>query len=136
MITLTRQYKRADGIFSRLTNDDQFLGWTLEHAFEQLTADGTVVEPIIPEGEWTCVRGWHQLEHGPRFETFEVTGIEGHSGLLFHWGNWNKDSDGCILVGHDIDKSVSPWMVTNSRDAFAEFMQMLDMAVQFQLTVQ
>ena len=59
------------------------------------------------------------------FETFEVLGVEGHTGLLFHWGNFNRDSEGCILTGEeDFTSDSGERMVTASRKAFAEFMDM------------
>jgi hypothetical protein len=37
----------------------------------------------------------------PRYgDTFELLGVgNGRSKLLFHWGNFVKDTEGCILVG-------------------------------------
>lgn len=56
----------------------------------------------IPEGSYRCAR-----VNSPRFgDTFEVTGVEGRSHILFHRGNYVKDTEGCILVGNafgDVD---------------------------------
>lgn len=131
---LSRMTKRPDGIFSQLLDDNgNQVSCTLEHAFP----DGKGgFEPVIPPGTYTCVRGLHRLEHMTEdFETFEITGVQGHSQLLFHWGNWNKDSDGCVLTGSSIDKIVTPWMVTNSRFTFAKFMELNQGLDQFPLTV-
>lgn len=127
--TLTRTDFRPDGIFSILVQLDTGTRFsvTLEHSYENL--------PKLPDGSYTCVRGKHRL-HGMTedFETFEVTGVEGHSGILFHWGNYNKDSDGCILLGQSISKDTD-WMVTHSRDTFAKFMDMLQGTDEFTLIV-
>lgn len=56
------------------------------------------------------------------FETFEITGVPGHSNLLFHWGNFNQDSEGCILLGERTAEEGNGEMITNSRAAFARFM--------------
>lgn len=74
------------------------------------------------------------------FETFEVLGVpdfQGNpvTGLLFHWGNWNKDSEGCILTGEAETSSAQGMMVTASRDKFAAFMQLHEGEDTFQLTV-
>jgi hypothetical protein len=56
------------------------------------------------------------------FETFEILGVPGHTGILFHWGNWNKDSDGCLCLGMVRSGNA----VLRSREAFANFMHMLE----------
>lgn len=120
---LKRDAWRSDGIFSQFMDDHgNTLFWTLEHAFKQ--PNGNYL-PKIPDGLYQCVRGMHRLEGmDSDFETFEITGVEGHTGLLFHIGNYNMDSDGCVLVGTDISKLSTFWMITNSRAAFESFMSL------------
>lgn len=138
-----RQYYRVDGIFSAVFEDaalktQRFV--TLEHSYPH--ADGSF-NPIVQPGVYTCVRGLHRL-HGMDhdFETFEITGIKGHKGILFHWGNWNDDSDGCSLCGASYTLAANPRhgmnrekMVTKSRDTFAMFMEMQKGVSTFMLTV-
>lgn len=101
---------------------------TAEHAY-----DGV---PKVPNGTYTCQRGWHQLHTGPRFETFEITGVEGHQGILFHVGNWPQiDSDGCLLCGNAIAQSAQGPMVTGSRGTFDRFMAAQEGVDSFELTV-
>ena len=131
-LILTRTDRRDDGIFSELTHEDgELVAYALEHSY----FSGAMFEPKIPLGDYKCKRGTHQL-HGMdhTFETFEVMGVKDHSGILFHWGNYNKDSAGCILLGTDIVKS-DPWMVTESRKAFNKFMLLLDGEDSFDLAV-
>ena len=125
---LTRSEFNADGIIGTLTNEqgDQ-LAVTLEHAF-----DG---RPKLPAGHYHCQRGMHRLEHGEKFETFEVMGVPGHTGILFHIGNWNKDSDGCILLGRVVTASTEGRMITSSSLTFAYFMNELTDVDEFLLTV-
>lgn len=124
-LLLKRSDCTASGIFSDLCSENGVkLYSTLEHSYD--------CKPKIPNGTYKCVRGKHRL-HGMTedFETFEITGVEGHQGLLFHWGNWNRDSDGCVLLGH----TRSGDMVTNSRVAFHDFMEGLKGLDSFTLTV-
>lgn len=89
---LVRTEYTADGIFGELR--DGFgtrLCYTLEHSY-----DG---KPKVPAGLYKCVRGMHALRPGHPFVTFEITGVEGHKGILFHPGNTEEDSKGCVLVG-------------------------------------
>lgn len=125
-----------DGIFGELFlgNTDQKFCVTLVHAYEQL--DGTYL-PKVPPGVYKCVRGIHHL--GPKaipIETFEIIGIVGHSGLLFHPGNWNKDSEGCTLLGQYVVGSPYGRMVGNSQATFKIFMTYFTGINEFQLEVQ
>lgn len=153
MKTLTRLERREDGIVSRFWDDGgEVIAITLEHSF-----DG---EPKIPNGTYTCVRGTHRIpwrsivndpfiaEIGAKivtidgeqlieFETFEITGIDGHKNILFHWGNYNEDSDGCVLTGqaYALISGGTRAMVTNARATFAKFMAAMKGVDSFPLSV-
>ena len=125
---------RPDGVFSTLYQNDEKFAVTLEHTFEQ--ADGAYA-PKLPRGvTYKCVRGMHQLEHGPRFETFEVTGVPGHSGILLHRGNFNKDSNGCVLLGSAVHRENGQWWVDESQVTFARFMAAVADVDEFDLTLE
>lgn len=127
--TLTRKQFREDGIFSELSDSKgNILAHCLEHSYNNL--------PKITNGVHKCVRGPHRLHNMTEdFITFEITGIEGHTNLLFHWGNYNKDSDGCVLMGEAIAETNKIEMVTNSRATFAKWMASLEGVNDFELTV-
>ena len=118
LFTLIRKEAREDGIFGELWGEDAKdpLCVTLEHSY-----DGV---PKLPPGEYTCVRGPHRLHSMTQdFETFEITGVPGHTNILFHWGNYNSDSDGCVLLGRSLGRAGAGYqMITSSRKAFATFM--------------
>lgn len=125
---LQRLEFREDGIFSKLLDDNgNIVAYTLEHSFD--------MNPKIYDGEFTCIRGTHRLHNMIPFQTFEITGVVGHTNLLFHQGNYNVDSDGCCLLGAEIVDSDKGRMVTNSVTTFAKFMEMMDGIDSFQLTV-
>ena len=153
--SLVRQYKREDGIFSTLSNDDKMVAWCLSHAYP--VGVGQEYEPKLYPGAFDCVRGvhhlpWHGKDDDPflariggrvvqidganyvEFETFEITGVKGHSDILFHWGSLNKDSNGCELLGTSLVKG-DPWMVSGSRDMFASFMDQMQGIDSFPLNV-
>lgn len=135
---LSRLLYRSDGIFSRLRYDDGTpMCVTLEHAFQFPDTPAGLWEPVIKKGSYICLRGFHRLEGMTEdFETFEVTGIVGHTGVIFHWGNWNKDSKACILVGESMIDSPAGKMVTNSRAMFHKFMGGQTDVDRFQFTVE
>ncbi len=131
-IILRRNYKRKDGIFGTLLGPmDLFLCYTLEHSDENC-------EPIVPRGAFQCVRGIHSLKHSLHpFETFEVKGVPGHSGILFHVGNYNQDTAGCILVGQEILKTGAVWSISHSRLAFEQQLMTIQKALnKFELVVE
>jgi len=132
---LKRTDARFDGIFGQLLDDKgTVIAFTLEHSYIQ--PDGSWA-PKIPLGQYICVRGPHRL-HGMDhdFETFEITGVAGHTNLLFHWGNFDKDSEGCVLLGEQVVKQADGTeMVTNSKATFAKFMIELDGVKEFMITV-
>lgn len=123
-LKLVRKEKKDTGIFSEIQDmlGKKFFS-TCEHSY-----DG---QPKIPNGVFKCVRGDHVLHSGP-INTFEVTGVEGHHGLLFHSGNTEKDSEGCILVGMSREND----SVISSRTALHEFLVLQNGEDEFQLTVE
>lgn len=130
---LQRLEYREDGIFSELKQDDgSHFCYTLDHAYPQ--PDGSY-KPKLYAGAFTCVRGQHRLKSMTHsFETFEITGVVGHTDILFHSGNVNADSAGCLLLGNVIVDG-PPKQVSNSRVTFQKFMDSLVGIDTFQLTV-
>lgn len=128
-LTLKRALETVNGIFSDLLLEDgTTFCETLEHAYP---IAGNFM-PKIPNGTYTCVRGWHRLSHMiSSFETFEITGVEGHTNILFHVGNFNDDSEGCVLLGAAIQNGA----LTESRNTFLKFMTLLQGVDTFSLVV-
>ena len=126
---LCREEKREDGIFSELRDESgKVLFQTLDHSYDCV--------PKLFDGTFKCVRGMHRLEGMTSdFETFEITGVTGHTDILFHSGNWNKDSAGCVLLGLGIAQSPQGQMLTSSHQAFAEFIELTKGIDSFTLVV-
>lgn len=129
-LTLIRKEYREDGIFSSLIAESGGkIADTLEHSYDK--------KPKLPTGEYRCVRGKHRLHSMTQdFETFEITGVPDHSGILFHIGNSNKDSDGCVLLG--ATTIISPngsQVIVKSKVTFQIFMELQKDINEFQLTV-
>lgn len=124
-LTLRRTSYTDHGIFGLIIDaNGDLLCYTLEHAYDKL--------PKLPQGIYECVRGEHKLKGMlVPFETFEVTKVPGHTGILVHCGNYDHDSSGCILVGTAIEKN----MITESRKAFAKFLALQQDVSSFILTV-
>lgn len=127
---LRRNSYVESGIYGSLSDEtNSFHYITLEHAY--LDTDKYV--PKIPQGTYVCVRGLHQLEGmDHRFETFEITNVPGHTNILFHTGNSNQDSAGCVLLGYERLNDT----VLYSRIAFSSFMDRLKNLDSFTLVVE
>ena len=129
---------RADGIFGQFwfAGSNEPFCVTLSHAYQQ--DDGSWKPIVLPQDiPLKCVRGTHALANGIPFETFEITGVPGHSGLLFHPGNFDRDSHGCTLVGEAVaTQADGSRMITNSRSTFLEFMAALNGVDEFDLKVE
>lgn len=134
LFTLTRNDKSENGIFGALMAEiPEFKCVTLEHPY----LVGEQYLPKLAVGTYLCQRGMHRLEGMDHdFEAFEILDVPAFEGLavtkiLFHIGNYIKDSHGCVLLG-DIRQ---PEMITHSADAFNRFMAALEHVDQFQLVV-
>lgn len=124
------------GIFGELV-DGEGDRWfvTLEHAYP--TDNTGEFKPKLPAGQYECVRGEHHLDHVGALITYEVKNVPGHTGVLFHMGNYNKDSDGCILLGTGYGNCLNgDKMLVNSIVAFNQFMKYCEDLPDFILTVE
>jgi hypothetical protein len=115
-LTLRRDEYTPGGVKSTLLDDQGAPLWpTLTHAF------GDDNQPKTPPGRYLCVIGDHML-HSGHIRTFEITNVPGHTGILFHPGNSEVDSDGCELVGHERGlEDGEPWLYS-SFAAWRDFM--------------
>lgn len=89
------------------------------------------VSCILP-GSYKAVR-----HLSPRFgETFWVQDVPGRSEILFHRGNTQADTQGCILVGESFSHVLGETGITGSREGFAEFMRILEGKREFNLEIE
>lgn len=139
MDMVLKRYEYADwGIFSILYDDQgNEFARCLEHAYLLPDSVSTFV-PKVKSGIYRCIR------HRPvrlDYETFMLENVPDFmekpvSGILIHRGNFNKDSDGCILIGETI---VDEWngfkMLLHSKVTFNRFMNLQHGLDTFNLTI-
>lgn len=125
-LILNRALYREDGVFGDLVSESGDLSLlTLEHSYGLL--------PKVPKGDYVCKRTvWHKKG----VETFEITGVPNATRILFHTGNKEQDSEGCVLLGlARIEGNDGAMVVTSSKDAYKRFMAYLEGVNEFNLTV-
>lgn len=133
-LALIRTEFSHDGIFSELREvSGDAIAVTLEHSYPD---DFGAYRPKLIDGVYQCVRGLHRLAGMTNdFETFEVTNVPGHTGILFHVGNFNSDSNGCILLGVKVAIIDGAQAIASSKLAFKAFMDLQTGYDSFSLTV-
>ncbi len=113
LFELVRLPAAPEGAFGVLLQDGLPFGLTLERTYADLHVK-------IPAGRYVCRSSYF---HGGGYDTYEITGVRGHSRLLFHKGNVEDDSEGCILVGRRFGELNGKPAVLESALAFDEFMR-------------
>lgn len=129
-VTLLRASQRlSDPQFGVLLIDGMPRLLTLELPWK----DNLPTLSCIPEGEYLCNRRKSSKTNSDY--TYEVLNVPERSGVLFHWGNTTRDTEGCILVGNAIGSiGVTP-VILDSKSGFLKFMAFMQGAPQFQLNI-
>ena len=85
----------------------------------------------IPADEYICKR-----VNSPRFKnTFEVMDVLNRSYILFHKGNLDDDSRGCILVGEEFGDINNDPGIRSSKHGYDEFMDIMSDVNVFRLII-
>ena len=104
---------REDGCFSVLLWNKRPFAVSVERTFDS-------GHPIISEGMYQCRRDFY---HKGGYETFEII-IQGHDRVLFHKGNTETDSIGCVCIAEKFGSLNRKLAVLESKEGFDEFMQL------------
>lgn len=117
MLKLIRVAEHSGATLGVLSFDGMPRMVTLEEAWR----NNQVQISCIPVGEYTVCR-----HRSPKFgETFIVNDVPGRSHILFHAGNTDEDTLGCILVGSEYGEIKKKPAVLRSKAAFLLFMDLL-----------
>lgn len=117
LFDLVRGAIHPDGAFGMLVQDGLPFALTLERTY------GEQLEPQalkIPPGLYVCRR---RAYNRGGYDSYEITGVDGHTLLLFHKGNLEHDSDGCVLLGRRLGLLGGSPAILESSQAFADFMR-------------
>lgn len=110
-LTLRRFANTPMGAFGSIAIPD---GPTL-YTCEDQWRNNVVGDSCIPAGVYKCKA---RPYYAKGYDAIEVTNVPGRSHILFHIGNTNVDTRGCILVGSALGYVKGQWAVTDSTNAF------------------
>jgi hypothetical protein len=127
ILTLIRLPEKDDGTFGVLGDEKGYFCLTCEKKWKDNQHDIS----CIPKGEYLCKR--KMSEHFG--DTFEVTQVPNRSDILFHKGNVQTDSHGCILLGENFGVLNDKIAVLSSGEAYAEFTHILRNEQEFKLVI-
>ena len=115
------------GTFGVLSIDDKVFCVTLEPP-DQLNATSI---SSIPAQQYMCKR--YSSAKYP--STFQVMNVPGRTKILFHAGNFVDNTEGCILLARKFGVLKGARAVLNSGDTFKRFIEIMNGADEFRLTV-
>jgi len=123
-VTIVRLEESEEGALGSLLIDGKLFCTTLE-------PDANDPEKFqIPPGKYQCKRfhGWKWKN------TFEIL-VEGHEALLFHTGNEELHTEGCILLGRQPSYLRGNRAILNSQHTFEQFLKELEAVDEFTLYI-
>ena len=126
-ITLTRLYSRDDCTIGVLTSPEKMLCFTMENPWRHNQKNVS----CIPEGKYRC-----EPHAGTKHkETWIVKDVDGRSGIVFHIGNTESDTRGCILPGTTVGMIEENKAVLRSRIALEKLRVYIGLNTSFNLIV-
>lgn len=132
-MTTERVIKRVaftdDGVFGVFLMNNIPFAVTLERSY---TPDEFHRVVKIPAGIYRCTKSYY---YKGGYDTFEIH-VPEHSRVLFHIGNTEGDSDGCVLVGEEYGVLAGKPAILRSGAGFREFMNLSKHLNYFDITIQ
>lgn len=99
-LTVKRTVFNETNTIGELFIDDIFFCYTLEDVVRDIKIKDVTA---IPYGTYKV-----ELYHSPHFNKIlpHLLNVPNYEGILMHGGNTDKDTEGCILIGHDTDNKI------------------------------
>lgn len=130
-LILTRHARRADYTIGRLEDENgKKLCDTLEPIWRNYDGGELKIpkKSAIPEGTYRVV-----TTYSLRFRKYLplLVGVPGFEGVRIHAGNTSRDTEGCILVGHNLQVGKVLW----SRITLEKLMKLIENEKEIYLTI-
>ena len=128
-ILIRRVSKESEGVYGVIMekNDPPFAV-----TYELPWKDNQKSISCIPPGKYVCKR----YSSNKYKNTFEVTDVPNRKYILFHIGNTDSDSKGCLLVGEAFEPVYGKPGIADSGGGYGEFMELLAKEESFNLTIE
>ena len=130
-LVLTRHARRADYTIGRLEDENgKKICDTLEPIWRNYDGGEMKIprKSAIPEGSYRVV-----VTKSRRFQKYLplLVGVPGFEGVRIHAGNTSRDTEGCILVGQNIQVGKVLW----SRITLEKLMKLIENEKEIYLTI-
>jgi hypothetical protein len=111
-----------NGTFECHTLEDKYRGLVKTMTAAEIAKIKVPGKTAIPSGRYEVV-----ITYSTRFKRLmpKILNVPGFAGVRIHWGNYIKDTDGCILVG----KTDAADFIGRSVDEFNAFFDKLKSAL-------
>ncbi len=118
-LTVLRKIFTSESTIGEMLIDGEFECVTLEDPIRENKIPGVTA---IPAGSYDVVLG-----HSPKFgrKMPRLQKVPNFTGVLIHWGNVAKDTEGCILVGSSSSKN----FIGSSKTAFEKLYAKLEKSI-------
>ena len=130
-LILTRHARRADYTIGRLEDENgKKISDTLEPTWRNYKGGELKIpkKSAIPEGSYRLV-----VTKSQRFQKYLplLVGVPGFEGVRIHAGNTSRDTEGCILVGQNLQVGKVLW----SRITLEKLMKLIENEKEIYLTI-
>ena len=130
-LILTRHARRADYTIGRLEDENGMKACdTLEPTWRDYKGGEMKIpkKSAVPEGTYRVV-----ITKSQRFGRYLplLVGVPGFEGVRMHSGNTSRDTEGCILVGHNLQVGKVLW----SRITLEKLMKLIENEKEIYLTI-
>ena len=114
-IVVQRKESDQDSTIGTMSINGEFFCYTLEDPVREVKIPNITA---IPEGRYEVI-----INFSNRFQRQMplLLNVPNYEGVRIHYGNYSKDTDGCILLGMTEGKD----FIGQSRNAFKDFMEVL-----------
>jgi hypothetical protein len=136
LLEIIRVAYRDDGTFGVLLDcghvgEINTAGEPFAVTCEEVWRDNAPNVSCIPTGFYLC-RRFNSPKFGP---TYEITGVNGRSLILFHPGNDIRHTEGCVLTAEQFERLEGRMSVAQSRKGFDELLERVKGLDEFALSV-